>query len=180
MSRSVRLVLLCEDAQHEAFVCRFFKKVGWNTRDLRVEKASSGRGSAEQYVRERFPTELQALRSKGGERAYLIVMLDGDDRGVTDRGASLASACRKRGIYPPSETDHVLVSIPTWNIETWLSYLGGETVDEHKSDYPRLARPSECAPMVESLVEMCRRRILRRPFPPSLEDTCTRYRRLFG
>ena len=156
------------------------KKMGWNTRDLRVEKASSGRGSAEQYVRKRFPTELQVLRSKGGEQVYLIVMVDGDDRGVAGREASLASTCRENGIDPPSDPDHVLVCVPTWNIETWLSYLGGETVDERNADYPRLDRPRDCKPMVDELVDMCRRGALRSPFPPSLEDTCARYQRLFG
>lgn len=146
MSRSVRIVVLCEDVQHEAFIRRFMKKMGWNTRDLRIEKASSGRGSAEQFVRNRFPTELQTLRSKGGEQAYLIVMVDGDDRGVASRKASLATSCGETGIAPPGNADHVLICVPTWNVETWISYLGGATVDERRADYPRLSRPRDCMP----------------------------------
>ena len=124
--------------------------------------------------------ELQAVRSKGGEQASLIAMLDGDSQGVAGRRSSLATSCIESGINPPSDADHVLVCIPTWNIETWLAYLGGETVDEGSADYPRLARPRDCTPMFAVLVEVCRGRTVRDPFPPSLEDTCTRYHRLFG
>ena len=37
MSRSVRIVLLCEDRQHETFVKRFLCKHGWSLRDFRVQ-----------------------------------------------------------------------------------------------------------------------------------------------
>jgi len=39
--RRVMIVLLCEDSQHESFVRRFLKTMGWDTRQLRVEKAPS-------------------------------------------------------------------------------------------------------------------------------------------
>ncbi len=57
--RRVKIVLLCEDSQHEAFARRFLKGMGWNTRELRVEKSPSASGSAEQWVREEFPNELR-------------------------------------------------------------------------------------------------------------------------
>ena len=180
MSRNVRIVLLCEDAQHEAFAKKLLVTLGWHLRDFRVERSPSGRGSAEQYVRERFPIELRGVRSKRGERAYLVVMIDGDDKGVAGRRASLAAACAERQILPPSDADQVLVCVPTWNIETWLAYLDGEVADESKGDYPRLDRPRDCGPHVESLADMCRRSTLRPPRPPSLEDTCIQYQHVFG
>jgi len=57
-SRRVQIVLLCEDSQHEAFVRRFLVGMGWETRGMRVEKSPSAGGSAEQWVRIRFPKEL--------------------------------------------------------------------------------------------------------------------------
>lgn len=180
MSRSVRVVLLCEDRQHEAFVTRFLREAGWERRSFRVERAPAGRGSAEQYVRERFPAELQAVRTKRGERAYLFVMVDGDAQGPTGRMGSLEAICGEYGISPPDESDQLLVCVPTWNIETWLAYLRGESVDETRSGYPRLDRPRDCAPLVKELVEMCSDRALRTPSPPSLQATCTRYQQLFG
>jgi hypothetical protein len=50
--RRVKIVLLCEDSQHEAFARRFLGGMGWNTREIRVEKSPSAGGSAEQWVRE--------------------------------------------------------------------------------------------------------------------------------
>ena len=156
MSRNVRIVLLCEDRQHEVFVGRFLKEVGWNLRDMRVRRAPKGRGPAEQYVRECFPGELRAVRSKRGEEAYLILMVDGDNQGSTSRMASLERACIEQQVDPPSNSDQVLVCVPTWNIETWLAYLEGEEVEESKRDYPRLDKPSDCSPHVRNLAEMCR------------------------
>ena len=180
MSRNVRIVLLCEDVQHETFATKLLVALGWHLRDFRVVRSPSGRGSAEQYVREHFPIELRGIRSKRGERAYLIVMIDGDDRGVAGRRASLDAACTERQITPPSDADQVLVCVPTRNIETWLAYLDGEVIDETKRDYPRLDRPRDCRPHVQTLADMCSQQALRSPSPPSLEDTCTQYGRVFG
>lgn len=180
MNRNVRIVLLCEDAQHESFAKRLLRGLGWELRDFRVDRSPSGKGSAEQYVRGQFPAQLAAVRAKRGEKAYLIVMIDGDSAGVAGRRVSLEAACTERQIDPPGDADQVLVCVPTWNIETWLAYLDGEAVEEGKRDYPRLDRPRDCAPHVQVLAEMCRRNTLRQPCPPSLEDTCIRYRRLFG
>lgn len=179
MSRKVRVVLLCEDQQHEVFVRRFLKADGWILRDLRPMVSPSGRGAAEQFVRERFPKELRELRSRGGERVYLIVMVDGDADGVRARKASLSKACAEQGVPPPRDSDNVLICVPTRNIETWLAYLAGDQVDESRKDYPRLTKPSDCVPLVNGLADMCRERILRGQPPASLEDTCTYYRRVF-
>ena len=70
-----------------------------------------------------------------------------------------------------------LVLVPTWNIEAWIAYLDGQSVDEQKDDYPRLRRPRECAPHVAALVDMCQRGKLREPAPSSLTTGCTEYRR---
>ena len=179
MARNVRVVMLCEDSQHETFI-RQFLKARFNIRDLRVEKAPQGRGSGEQFVRERFPVELKALRSKGAERVYLIVMTDGDDQGVAGRMSLLKAACENAGVAPLRVADRVLICVPTWNIETWLAYLRGEIVDESRGDYRKYTRESECATEVEALVAMCNTGALRHPCPPSLQEACDNYRRVFG
>ena len=171
--------MLCEDKQHEVFVRRFLRKDGWELRDLTPVVSPAGRGSAEQFVRHRFPQELQELRSKRGEQVYLVVMVDGDTSGVAKRKASLGAACKEQGVAPPGDADNVLICVPTWEIETWLAYLGGETIDETKKLYRKLPKQSECQPMVNHLVEMCRDRALREPAPASLKDACTSYRRVF-
>lgn len=175
MSRSVQLVLLCEDSQHETFARRFLEKAGWSTRRLRVEKG--GRGSAEQYVRERFPKELSAYRSNRHRVAQgLIVILDGDAQGVAGRLGQLENVCQTQGIKPREKDEHVAIVVPTWNIETWLCYLSGTEVDEGNRNYPRLDRPRDCQQYVHRLHEMCQQGALRQPAPASLQIACEEYR----
>lgn len=181
MSRKVRIVLLCEDTQHETFSRRFLEKAGWTVRDIRIVKGANGRGSAEQFIRERFPDELVIYRSRKHDASVaLLVMVDGDNRGVRRRVDELDTACRQRDIPCRDPGEHVLVFVPTWRIETWLAYLGGETVDEEKRDYPRLSRPRDCQPHVDRLAAMCRSDALREPAPSSLIAACTEYRRWSG
>jgi hypothetical protein len=177
MSRGVQLVLVCEDRQHETFARRFLEKAGWSTRRLRVEIAPRGRGSAVQFVRERFPKELLAYRTNRNRVTQgLIVMLDGDDRGVVGRLDELANVCQGQGIQPREPDEHVAIFVPTWNIETWLAYLSGTDVDESKSDYPRLDRPRDCQEHVDRLHEMCQQGALRQPAPALLEAACVEWR----
>ena len=157
MSRNVQIVLLCEDTQHEAFARRFLKAMGWSTRRMRVEKGSGRGGSAEQFVRERFPTELAAYRSKRGAVGQaLIVVIDGDRGGVPARHQELDAACEAKSCNPREPDEHVAVFVPTWRIETWFAYLDGQSVDETKTDYPRVRRERECQRHVDVLADMCR------------------------
>ena len=178
MSRRVQVVVLCEDRQQAVFVRRLLVEMGWCKRRLRFENAPAGQGSAEQFVRKRFPKELRAYRARRGAVAQaLIVMMDGDSRGVRGRVTELDDVCRQEGVEVRHPDERVLVVVPTWNIETWLAYLGGETVDEANRTYPRLRRESDCQPQVKTLASMCRDRRLRAPAPPSLESACGEFRR---
>jgi len=181
MSRNVQLVLLCEDRQHETFLRRFLEKAGWSTRRMRIEMAPPGQGSAEQFVRERFPIELSSYRAKRYQVGQaLFVMFDGDDHGVAKRLAELDEACRSRDVGPRRRDDRVAVFVPTWRIETWLAYLDGETVDEGRDNYQRLRRPRDCREHVNILYQMCQEGNLRQPAPPSLEAGCEEYRNQIG
>ena len=174
MSRKVQVVILCEDTQHESFLLRFLERMGWPRRGMRVEKAPPGEGSAEQFIRKRFPLELEAHRSRPVRQA-LVVMWDGDNQGLAARLRTLDQACTDHQINPRAANERVAVFVPTWNLESWLAYLDGETIDEGRSNYPRLSRPRECRQQVEVLAEMCDRNKLRNPAPDSLERACLEY-----
>ena len=182
VSREVQIVLLCEDTQHQVFVRRFLASTGRLTRKakhrLRVEKASQGRGAAEQFVRERFPRELAEYRRRRNDVSVaLVVMLDGDAAGVAGRFAELDAACERQGIPIRRSDEDVFVFVPTWRIESWLAWLGGETIDEERRDYPCLPRERDCRPHAKALAAMCQNRQLRAPVPPSLDAACTEYGR---
>jgi len=176
MSRNVLLVLLCEDRQHETFARRFLAAAGWPTRRLRVEVAPPGRGAADSFVRERFPIELSSYRARRHHlQQALIVMVDGDRKGVKGRLHQLSEVCKSKRIAPRADDERVAIFVPTWNIETWLAYLDGQSVDETRDDYPTLDRPRECQRHVNCLQEMCHRGTLRPPVPASLDAACEEY-----
>ena len=89
----------------------------------------------------------------------------------------MSGICEGLGVQFPGATRLFgTVFIPTWNIETWFAYLDGATVDEARSDYPRLTRERECQRHVDALTGMCRAGALRQPSPPSLGRACDEYR----
>lgn len=176
MSRRVQLVVLCEDEQHETFIRRFLRTMRPSDPIVRVERLRREGGAGQAFVRNRFPTELAEHRRRPVSQA-LIVMLDGDHRGVAARMTELHDACREAGVPVRFPEDGVLVVVPTWEIETWLAYLNGETVDESNRNYPPLSRARDCAPHVNALVDMCRSRELRQPAPDSLEAACVQWER---
>lgn len=173
--RESKLVILCEDRQHEAFLRRFMKLEGWHPRAMRVERSPNGRGSGEQWVRERYPKELQALRSSH-VTAKLMVMIDGDRNSPAERGEAFDEACDAQEVPRREADESVAYLVPTRNIETWIVYLRGEDVDEEIA-YPKLARERECVDAVKSLKEMCDAGALREPALPSLEEACGEYGR---
>jgi len=176
MSRNANVVILCEDQQQEVFVRRFLARMQYGNRDLKVFKAPKGRGSGEQFVRERFAEELAFFRSRAiRTRQALIVFIDADRSDASSRVAEVEGACKDAGIEKRSLEERVLILVPSRNIETWFAYLDGQDVNE-TDKYPRLRRPRDCRRHVDRLYEMCQQRELRQPAPSSLEAACDEYR----
>lgn len=173
--RRVQLVILCEDRQHAAFARRFAYANGWDERQIEVITNPKGRGSGEQWVRERYASEVTKLRSASYVARALIAVIDEDKGGAGHRDAQFAKALEDAGQPARKANDPILHIIPARNIETWLEYLNGEAIDELNS-YPKLAQERDCRPMVSTLKEMCDARRLREPAPPSLERACAEYR----
>lgn len=108
-------------------------------------------------------------------------MLDGDQQGVAGRCRTLDEACDAADVERRRSDEPVAIFVPTWNIETWLAYLDGQTVDEQRNNYPRLEEAGDCQRHVEELHQMCQACQLRLPAPHSLELACEKYRtRLVG
>lgn len=165
----VSVILLCEDAQTDAFVRRFLKHRNFRGRDVTTFKLPHGSGSGEQWVRERYPRQLQAIRQRQG--ACLIVVTDADGYSTKSRRAQLDAECEKQRIPRRKDGERVLVIVPRRNIETWLAYLAGGEVDE-ETRYPRLDRKRDCVRHADELFRMCQKQRLREPAPPSLREAC--------
>jgi hypothetical protein len=176
MSRNVNTVILCEDRQQEAFARRFLKQAGKDLRTLRVEVSPKGRGSGEQFVRERFAKELVYYRKRQHRvEQALVVMIDADRSEVAARIAQVEDAATKVGQERRRATERVAIFVPARNIETWLAYLDGQAVNEDDT-YPRLERERDCQQHVERLYQMCQQGTLMEPAPSSLKSACTEYR----
>jgi hypothetical protein len=173
--RRVKIVFLCEDSQHEAFTRRFLKGMGWNTRELRVEKSPSATCSAEQWVRREFPNELRIYRRRRQHAASaLIAMIDADTKGVRDRILEFETECKSREMPFRTRDESVGIAIPKRNIETWIHYLNGEAVNEDDV-YPKLDRERGCKPAVDKLIEWCTSTGLPADAPSSLSAACDEY-----
>ena len=179
MSRdAVGVVILSEDTQSECFIRRFLHKRGWDRRQIRTETLPRGKGSGEQWVREKFINELKAYRSRSSRAATcLIVASDADDKTVEQRIQTFKAMCAEAGVPYRNEGERVAFIIPRRNIETWLAFLRGENVNEVQS-YRKYGYEAECRDQVVRLDEMCRRQKLEPEPPPSLETACNEFKRI--
>lgn len=172
----VRIVLLCEDSQTDSFVRRFLKKRNWGHRNIVTAPLPHGSQSGEQWVRERYPQELKAIRVRQG--ALLLVVVDADNLTTNQRRTQLEDQCGKEGVPGRVPQDPVVVIVPRRNIETWFAYLDGSDVDEHRR-YSKLAKVRDCEKHAKELYIMCHeRQSLRDPAPSSLREACDEYNRL--
>ena len=174
--KGVRIVLLCEDNQTDSFVRRFLKHRNFTHRDIRTLPLPHGSQSGEQWVRQRYPDQLKAIRGK--QQAYLLIVIDADNLTVGARRAQLDLECQNKRVALRTAEDPAILIIPRRNIETWFAYLDGSDVNEQQS-YPKLTRESDCHEHARKLYEMCHKtQRLRNPVPPSLQDACEEYRKL--
>lgn len=175
-ARRVKITILCEDSQHESFVRRFLKGMGWNTREIRVEKSPAATGSAEQWVRETFPTELEIYRKRSHKAATgLIAVIDADTMEVRERIDEFRAECDSRSVPFRTENDAVAIVVPRRNIETWIYHLNDQQVNE-ADVYPKLGRERECRSAVRNLVQVCKTTGINQDAPPSLLTACEEYR----
>jgi hypothetical protein len=176
---SVEVVVLCEGRQQEVFIRRFLQKRGRERSQFRAVISPAGRGSGEQWVREHFPQELKAHRSRRARRDnWLLVATDADTRTVQERLQGFVKVCQDADVPFREQNEKVVFVVPRRNIETWFAYLRGETVNESDT-YPRHDCENDCRDEVVRLDDMCRRQRLEPvPPPPSLATACDEFRRI--
>lgn len=180
MSDSVQVTILCEDRQTQCFIRYFLMQKGYDRHEIHLEPLPQSHGGAgDKWVRTRFPELIKAYHNRKRKASTcLIVAIDADPNGTFEtRSRWLKNTCDDLNISFRDEEDSVLVIVPKRNIETWLAYLRGETVDED-TEYRKYEEESECRKDVAELVAMCNRGILRLPAPPSLEQACREVGRL--
>ena len=134
--RFVRGVILCEDRGQANLARKYLVRAGLaKDRNLRVR--NNKRGSGEQWVREQYPLEIRELRRERHQRQLiLITMIDANSGTVDERLRSLARGLRDSGQERPTADEPVFLLIPKRNVETWIWFLVGNSVNEN-DDYKR-------------------------------------------
>ena len=133
--RIANIVLLVEDRNHESLLRRHLQQRGHNNRNIRVQRTTAGRGSGEQFVRERYAAEVRAIRSQVTRtKACLIAMIDADSVSLEDRRRQIERALRDAGEPARGLSEPILNLIPRRNVETWILCLNSLPVDE-QADY---------------------------------------------
>lgn len=178
--RYSKIVILCEDKQTDSFIRRFLKKAhNIQAHDLTVQPYPSGKGSGEQFVRKRYANELNALRQRQHRaNTALIVAIDADTSNITQIKETLKAACSDIGIESNTDKDNVAFVIPKRNIETWITWLNGNDVDENKSYTKLQKKESGCQLAVEKLYVLCQQSVTPPDFPESLATACVEYRKV--
>ena len=144
---------------------------GINRRRIRVELAPQGLGAGEQYVREQYPTEVQSYRSQCQHlNIALVVIIDADQNSVSERHHQLDRSLTEHGLSKRGPEERIGLFVPRRNIETWIHYLQGKSVNE-VDKYPKLSREGECKPFVADLAQN-RHQPLPVEAPASLRAAC--------
>ncbi len=103
---------------------------------MRIECSPAGTGSGEQWVRERFATEVKAYRTRSARaETALIAIIDADRLTVNERLAQLDLILDESEASPiRSDAEQIARLVPKRNVQTWILCLNDVSVDE-TSDY---------------------------------------------
>ncbi|MDA8307173.1 MAG: hypothetical protein M0Z81_10140 [Deltaproteobacteria bacterium] len=130
--RKVSMMILCEDRQQEVFARHYLIQCGVPRANIRTKICLGGSG--EQYVREQYPVEVRAHRSKSSFLSVgLTVVTDADTLSVQDRLRNLDEELLASSQQGRQINERIGIFVPKRNIETWIHYLKGEIVNEEKS-----------------------------------------------
>lgn len=176
--RRVQIVILCEDRQQEVFARHFLKKRGF-AGQFRPKICPPGSQSGEQYVRTQYPVEVKAYRQNRNRVSIgLVVLIDADTDALQERLNQLDRTLSEDSQQNRQPDEAIAIFIPKRNIETWIHYLQGETVDE-ETGYSKFEKnEAACKPYVENLAEQCRSQNLPENAPESLQAACGELQRL--
>lgn len=176
--RKAEFVILCEDAQHECFIRRYLRTLGFNHRQFRVRPYPAGSRSGEQWVRETYPVEVRALRRQANHTsASLIAVTDADTLSVEQRTKQLDDALHAAGITRRQGHERIVLVVPRRNIESWVHFAETQQIDETTDFKPRY-RDTKATSAADLAIDVCRPSADRSRVPPSLASACLELQRV--
>ncbi len=142
---------------------------------------SPGSQSGEQYVRTQYPVEVKAYRqNKNRVSIGLVVLIDADTGTLQERLNQLASVLGVNDQKKRESHEASAIFVPKRNIETWIHYLQGETVNEEDAYAKFEKNEAVCKTNVENLADRCYSQNLPEDAPQSLQAACGELQRLLS
>jgi hypothetical protein len=176
--RRVQIVILSEDRQQEVFARYFLKKRGF-TGVFRANICPKGSQSGEQYVRSQYPVEVKAYRQNRNRVSIgLVVLIDADTGKLEARLNELAAMLEEDEQENRRLDEAIAIFVPKRNIETWIHYLQGESVNEEAAYAKFEQNEAVCKTDVENLADRCYSQSLPEDAPRSLQTACAELQRL--
>lgn len=133
VERIAQAIILVED-QRSGILLRRYVQRAVNVRNIRVESAPKGRGSAHDWVIQQYPKEVNeqrhCVRAKNDNNAILVVHVDADNRTVAERARQLEQALQAIGAVARQQPERIAHCVPKRNVETWIHGLCDIPVDE--------------------------------------------------
>jgi hypothetical protein len=117
---------------------------------------------------------LKAHRRRHGN-VLLIACID-QDRADCDRVAEFEDACTQESVSIPTQSDRLLLLVPTRNIETWLYLIEQDAAVDESTDYKPQCRLTKPGKLGRRLADVCPNL----PLPPSLGKARRDWHRLCG
>ncbi len=125
MGNDAKAIVLAEGRCDQNLVYRWLCERGLRPRDIRLLQLPAG-GSGEQSVREQYPKELEAIRTRRSRmKCWLYVLTDADTKTVDERLQTL----------PTVDGDPVSRLVPRRNVETWAEALTSQGEVDETTDY---------------------------------------------
>lgn len=139
--KGIRIAIVVEDQMLERFLRGCLLLLGYQSREIRVERAPSGKGSGKQWVDKRFATEVKAIRTKQNQKLAVLAGTDVDELTISARAKQLEDALENDGTGKRKSDERIAFWLPKWSIETWLLKLADEDVDETKTHKQQVKKP---------------------------------------
>lgn len=175
------IIILCEDKQQAVFATTFVKEYfNLNEHRVRIIPFEAGRGAQDQAVRLKYAGEVRAYRRRAHRmQIALVVVIDADIKTVQERKDDLDATLGEANLQKRGDNERIYIFVPKRNIETWIHFRKGETVNENDEYLRFRGNESACKPEVIDLAQQClQRRALAEDTPDSLKDASLELRRI--
>lgn len=176
--RDAQVILLCEDLMQQNFAYWWLRERGTRREKITRLPLPAGARAGEQYVRQRYASEVQAFRGRAARMALaLVVVMDADLGTVERRLRQLDDGLKELDLAIRGEAEAICLLVPRRNIETWIHFLREPSapVDE-ETDY----KPKEHAACQEAARGLARWTVLAPGAPDSLRRGWDELGRLRG